>query len=78
MARTKRNYETWVEWIDNYGDKLKRDGSNRELPARKKTETNRGYGMEGTWKRKAKRRLKRLRIRDDRKELDKNLPAKED
>jgi hypothetical protein len=71
MSRTKRESFDWIEWLNGFEKEVGRDGNYQEPASHKKTETNQGYANEGIWKRKAKKRFKKLRNRDDRKALNK-------
>lgn len=71
MSRTRRNYPHWINWSNNYDQKLQRD-NNGTYPI----QTYDGLWGEEVWGRRGKKREKKLRSRMRRNEK-KNVIQKE-
>jgi hypothetical protein len=73
MSRTKREPFDWIEWLDGFADRIKRDGVKRQPPLHKRTTSNTGWASDGIWTKEGKRKFKRRRNKDDRLERKKDL-----
>jgi hypothetical protein len=73
MSRTKREPFKWIEWLEGFEEKVKRDGVKREPPTHRRTASNRGWVTDGIWTAKGKRWFKRRRNKDDRLEMDRMM-----
>lgn len=63
MSRTKRNYPTWIDWVDGYDKKLQRD-NHSIYPI----QTADGLWGEEVWGQKGKKHQKKLRARKRRRQ----------
>lgn len=71
MSRTRRNYPYWIDWLNNYDQKLQRDNNGCYS-----IQTFDGLWGEEVWGRRGKKRHKKLRHRKRRNE-SKNIIQKE-